>query len=115
MNGATTDPCARIRSPPSTTRPRMIGSSQSFLRALRKSHSSFRKDMVAFLELLLERIGRWPRRTAVDPVGGGVGVVAALERIAAHDAHDECDRNEHAREHHEEDHRAYDGVQRHAE
>src|SRR4029453_4061553 len=113
MNGATTDPWAKIRSPPSTTRPRMIGRSQSFLRALRKAHSSFRKDMVAFLELLLERIGWRSRRLAVDPVRRGVRVVATLERIAAHEAHDECDRNEHEREHHEEHDGAHHGVQCH--
>ena len=40
MNGATTDPCARISNPPKTTRIKIIGASQSFFLTCKNIHNS---------------------------------------------------------------------------
>jgi len=45
MNGATTDPCARIKTPPKIKTINIIGKSQIFFRALRKLNISFKKSI----------------------------------------------------------------------
>lgn len=44
MNGATTEPCARINNPPNINITIIIGASQIFFRTLRNDHSSFKNS-----------------------------------------------------------------------
>ena len=49
MKGAMTDPCAKINKPPNSTITIMMGASQSFLRARKNAHISFKNDIMTRL------------------------------------------------------------------
>src|SRR5918994_5628625 len=100
MNGATTEPCASIRSPPSSTVTTMIGSSQNLRRAPRKRHIWTTKSIcLSLLEHVAEAVVSRPRRVAPDPVARQPGVEAPGHRVAAEGAH----HHRHGREQAEED------------
>ena len=111
MNGAIAEPCARTSSPPSSSITMMMGSSQNFLRARRKRHSSLQKghgrDSVRTGSAA--RPAR-ARRLALDPVGPGFRLESALHRVPARQAHHHADRRDDDEEHDAEHDRADDAV-----
>lgn len=69
MNGAMTDPLVNTTSAPTTINMTHIGNSQNFRLAIRNRQSSTIKSTHCLLELILQRLGRWTRRMARDPIG----------------------------------------------
>src|SRR5690606_923358 len=71
MNGASTEPCAKISSPPISTITMMIGSSHHFFRTRMKAHSS-RINPVLLMRLsrseLAFQVAAAMRSVAIDPV-----------------------------------------------
>src|ERR1041385_3466823 len=103
MNGATTDPFARIKSPAKITSIRMRGKSQSFFLSRRKAHISLMKPIVVLLELVLHgwrwRTGRLP----LDPVGPGRTVPLQAQQVLSQEPHPHAhggDRQEEEEAHH---------------
>src|SRR5262245_20944564 len=116
MNGATTEPWARISSPPMSTVTMMIGSSQNLRRAPRNLHIWRTKSIAALsLEQVLEAVFRRPGRIAPLPVRRRRRLVAPGERVAAREPHEEGDRREDAEEDDAHHHRAHDSVEELAE
>src|SRR5919204_1916047 len=100
MNGATTEPWARIKRPPISTVTMMIGSSQNLRRAPRNLHIWITTSMfLSSSERIAEAVFRGTGRVAALPVRRGGALVAARERIASRRAHEE----RHGREDAEED------------
>ncbi len=59
MNGAKTEPCARINKPPKITIIVIIGANQSFLRIRKKAHNSLINSIVSnTLKLILKCVRR---------------------------------------------------------
>src|SRR5262245_26869052 len=114
MNGAITEPCARISRPPSTSIATISGSSHSFFRTRRNAHSSRRNDMQDASELVLERLGRGARRIAFDPVGI-LGTATKVELVAAESAGHDGDRRDQHEEDDSKDDGAHDLAQQYAE
>src|SRR3954447_11657206 len=119
MKGATAEPLVSSSSPPKTTIISMIGSSQYFLRARRKSQNSARKTITrsrrALSELLAHRVGRRPGRLAQNPVARSVAIDAKPQRILAAPAHNDSDRRHRDEEQEPEDHRRHDAVEQQPE
>src|SRR5438067_10214622 len=93
MNGATTEPWARTRSPPINTVTMMIGSSQNLRRAPRNFHIWNTRSMGTSEEIGEAVVGR-SRRVAALPVRRCGRVVAAIERIAPGEPHHDRNRRE---------------------
>src|SRR6476619_2993926 len=98
MKGATADPLASTRSPPSTAIISTIGISQYFLRASRNSPSSRRNDMASPSILLGHGAGR---RRSLDPVRPRRAIERHGDGTLAEKPHQEADGR-----HHDEEHRA---------
>src|SRR3954465_2649858 len=94
MNGATTEPCARISSPPMSTVTMMIGSSQNLRREPRNLHIWKTMSIAISLERVREAVVGRPRRIAPLPVRRRGRVDGPVERVAAGEAHDQRDRRE---------------------
>src|ERR1700693_3876712 len=97
MNGATAEPFTRMISPPKMNRTRNIGTSQYFLRAIRKRQSSAKKDIrvptgAGGSELVGHAAGRRPGRIAHDPVAWQIRATAQREHVLAKQPHDQADR-----------------------
>src|SRR3546814_11465567 len=82
MNGATAEPWVSTTRPPNSTITSSIGSSQNFLRIRRNRHSSARKD-IGVSELIGHGRAGVGLGVARDPVAGGVGLEAPVQRILA--------------------------------
>src|SRR5574342_15672 len=95
MNGATAEPWLSTISAPSSAITSRIGSSQNFLRALRKAQSSLRNDMGKCLKLVGQGLGRRARRVALDPVALRLGIALEPQRVLARQAHGDAERRDH--------------------
>src|SRR3546814_10513698 len=82
MNGATADPWVSTTRPPNSTITSSIGSSQNFLRIRRNRHSSARKD-IGVSELIGHGRAGVGLAVARNPVAGGLGIEAPVQRILA--------------------------------
>src|SRR5262252_10709113 len=98
MNGAMAEPLVSTIRPPKITIMIRIGRSQNFLRSLMKAQSSTRMAPIGWSlsrsELVFHRLGRRPRRVAVDPVALGRVIDLEPQEILAEDAHDKTDRRD---------------------
>src|SRR5580658_2087230 len=108
MKGATADPLTRMISPPKMNSTRNIGTSQYFLRAIRKRQSSAKKDIRVPMgaggsELVGHATGLRPGRIAYDPVAWQIGATVQRQHVLTEQPHDHADRR-----HAEEEHRADD-------
>src|SRR5215471_3339899 len=68
MNGAMTEPCAKISSPPMNSIRSTRGRSHNFLRTFKNVHSSTRNDIRGLLELVSKAFRRRARRFSGDPI-----------------------------------------------
>src|SRR6185369_11714446 len=107
MNGAMAEPFVRTTKPPNTAIMMTIGTSQYFLRALRKAQSSRIRDMPAS-ELVLEGFCERTWRFAQFPVSPGGRVKAKVQGPLADQPHPQPDRREDRVEHEPEHHRCND-------
>src|SRR6185369_16205482 len=91
MNGASAEPSARISKPPSTSMTTMMGSNQTFLRALRNLQNSVKKAIADVLSRFSELVGQagriWPGRGALDPVAWRMALVPTFKDIPAPEPH----------------------------
>ena len=102
MNGATTEPFARISRPPSVTIMMTMGSSQSFFLALRNTHSSLINDILDTSELVFVRIRLRSDRVSCDPERVG-DPLAQPELVASRQSRDDGNGGDH-----QEKYRAHD-------
>src|SRR5215831_8678364 len=111
MNGAMAEPLVSTIRPPKITIMIRIGRSQNFLRSLMKAQSSTRMAPIDWSlsrsELVFHRLGRRPRRMAVDPVALGRMIDLEPQEILAEDAHDEADRRDGDEEQQPQDERVH--------
>src|SRR5882724_5151733 len=111
MNGATALPLARTMRAPNTASMRMTGSSQYFLRARMKRHSSPMKSIMLLSKLPRHGVRRRARWIALDPVGDGIPIPSKPERILAEQAAHEPDRSHGGVEDQAHDHRTDAGME----
>src|SRR5687768_3832138 len=90
MNGASAEPCAKTRSPPTLSRTRMIGRSHHFFRTLMKAQSSLSRLTRISSELAsqvtVRAVGRMPHAAPLDTM---------LDGALTHESHDPAGRGEH--------------------
>src|ERR1051325_9275125 len=118
MNGATTEPCARISRPPISTVTMMIGSSQNLRRSPRNLHIWTTTSIPppwGSSEQVAEAVYGRAGRLAALPVGRRRRLVAPGERIAPERAHQKRHRREDDEEDDAHDDRAHHLVQQLAE
>src|SRR5229473_835039 len=119
MNGAIAEPLVSTIRPPKITIMIRIGSSQNFLRSLMKAQSSTMMEPMKSVplrsELVTHRLGRRPRRGALDPIALGPRVQPQSQEILAEDAHHDSDRRDGHEEQQAEDQRIHDLVDQQAE
>src|SRR6202051_1230281 len=120
MNGATAEPFTRMISPPKMNRTRNIGTSQYFLRAIRKRQSSAKKDIrvptgAGGSELGRHDAGRRAGRIAHDPVARQIGATAQRQHVLAEPSHEHADRRYAEEEHRADDKGTDDPMQQQAE
>src|SRR6476660_8457949 len=109
MNGATAEPCVRIKRPPSSAIIRMMGTSTNLRRARMNYQSSAKMDSMSVpLELIFHRAGQGSRRRAFDPVAFRGRIEGERQGALAESAHDEPDRRDHQKEQNPHDHGIHD-------
>src|SRR5436190_5817104 len=102
MNGATAEPCARTSNDPTSASETMIGSSQNFLRSLKKNQNSFKNSISENLRVHSSSIRRqfirdsklMPHvrnlsRFAHDSIRFSIRVEFAVHRIFSRHAHND--------------------------
>src|SRR6516164_4752729 len=112
MNGATAEIWLNTTRPPSSSITSMMGSSQYFLRTLRKAHSSIRTDIGApRSEHVLQALRLRTGRRAMDPVARRLRIPLEAQQVLAREAQQQRGRGDDDEEQDAHDDGVHDPVQ----
>src|SRR5215468_11185781 len=115
MNGAMTEPCAKISSPPMNSIRSTRGRSHNFLRTFKNVHSSTRNGIRGLLELVPKAFRRRTRRLSGYPIRIDPRVEALSHRIPTGQPLNETEWRENEEIQDGQDNRTHDGMEQRGE
>src|SRR5262245_15972767 len=115
MNGAMTEPCAKISSPPMNSIRSTRGRSHNFLRTFKNVHSSTRNGIDNLLELVPKAFRRRTRRFSGYPIRIDPRIESLPHRIPPRQPLNETERRENEEIQNGQDNRTHYGMEQRSE